>query len=491
MKKLVLPLLIIFLLSMNCEKNENLISILYFTDAHEIAPVNDEYGNRGGVARLKTIVDQIKSNNEAFLVFGGDLAGGTLFGGIYKGFPMVEAFNQIPLQIANFGQHDFDFGVDNTIKLIQNSKFTWLTSNIKDSEGNNFYKLPDHIIFDTLGIKVGFIGLMDAIETSVQDDRIRQIDLIDAAKKTTEILTNKGVDYIIAITQTTFSTNEALLEKVAAIDVILTEEISENRTNMLYVGSKPIISTCGNMGSVAEIKLQKAGNKIMPSIWIYPLDTTIKEDPALTKLQKKYVDKLEKDLSTVLSIAKADFLLQGSRQRENALANLVADSFRDYYQADIALMNGGGLRANILKGNVTLKNAYAVLPFGNTICLVNIKGNEIINLLKAGMVNMPKQGGDFLQVSGLSYSFNFKVDGQPQITSVEVNGKPIEPDKSYKVALSNFILFGNGDFDPIPLDRLIFPVKKSPKDVEVLIKFLTKNPTITPHLHKRINVLKG
>lgn len=115
MKRKIVLFLVAFLLNLNslsAGKN-TVISILNFNDAHEISPVLDKLGERGGAARLKTVVDQLRRENPQTLVtFSGDLAGGKLFGGVFQGFPMVEVFNQLPIDIAGFGQHDFDFGAE-------------------------------------------------------------------------------------------------------------------------------------------------------------------------------------------------------------------------------------------------------------------------------------------------------------------------------------------------------------------------------------------
>lgn len=108
MKKLLLSFLLISSLVVAKEK----ATLLYFNDSHVIYPVIDKYGERGGVARAKTIVDSVKKENKNTIVLqGGDLGGGVLFGAVYHGFPMIEAFNKMPIDISNFGQHEFDFGV--------------------------------------------------------------------------------------------------------------------------------------------------------------------------------------------------------------------------------------------------------------------------------------------------------------------------------------------------------------------------------------------
>lgn len=489
MKELLPGLLCSLLLLGSCVKQNDTISLMYLTDAHEIAPVIDQFGNRGGVARLKGLINQRSKQTNTIVVFGGDLAGGTLFGGLYRGFPMVEAFNQIPVRIANFGQHEFDFGVDNTLELIQKSNFNWITSNLQAPDGRRFAALPDHYLLDTLGIKIGFIGLTDALETSISDPRVQQTDLLKAAGLARDQLQAKGADFIVAITQTSFSVNEKILQEVGGIDLIFTEEVAENRTVVQYIGAKPIIATCGNMGSVAEVQLRKTEAGMRTKLTVHPLDSTIQEDATLAALERTYVREIEQNLSTVLTLATDDFLDQGSRIRENQLGNLIADAFRDYYQADIGLMNGGGIRENILQGAVTLRAAHAVLPFHNRICLVELKGAEIVDLLQAGVEMVSERGGDFLQVAGLTYAYSITKAGVSNVVEVEINGQPMELERTYKVALSNFILLGNGNYAPIPLERLVYPLTEAPRDVEVLIDFLKKQTTISPATDGRIKVM--
>ncbi len=472
------------------EESDN-VSILYFTDAHEIAPVNDRHGNRGGMARLKTVIEEVRSANPTIVAFGGDLGGGTLFGGFYKGFPMVEAFNKIPVDIANFGQHEFDFGIENTIRLVRQSTFVWITSNLKDENGNNFNKLPGYYTITKSGIKIGFIGLTDALNTSITDKRIQQYDLITAAKKACAKLKAENVDYIVAITQTPLLINQQILKAVSAIDLILTEEVSEEQSKITCIGSKAIVATCGNMGSVAEINIQRISrhNSLKTSLSIYPLDSTIRPNPDLQSLENKYMTKLNADLSKVVGQAKSDMNKDGSRNRETLLANLITDAFKHYFNADIALINGGGIRANISKGKITKKDIYAVLPFGNTVCHVRLKGSEIVAIIKAGLTRVNQSGGDFIQVSGVKYGYSISEDGSAQLSFVKKDGGIIEPEKFYTVALSNYIFDGNGAYQFIFSRRLITPLSESPKDAEAVIDFLNKTHHYSSEISNRIEIL--
>ncbi|MBL8113389.1 MAG: hypothetical protein JNK60_10920, partial [Acidobacteria bacterium] len=173
-------------------------TILFVTDAHEIAPVVDDLGDRGGAARLKTVVDALKRKGPgALLVFGGDLAGGTLFGGVFKGEPMVDALGRAGVGLASFGQHDFDFGSAHARSLVARSSFPWITSNLVSSDGRPFAGLPTRLLRTVGGLRVGFLGLTSGMETTTPETlalRVVQRDLVETARSEAAALKREGAE---------------------------------------------------------------------------------------------------------------------------------------------------------------------------------------------------------------------------------------------------------------------------------------------------------
>ena len=485
MKKILTALFgitLIVLLSNCSHKKEKYATILYFNDAHQIYPVKDKLGERGGVARLKTIVDKVKKENaETIVVFGGDLAGGTLFGGLYHGFPMIEAFNLIPIDIANFGQHDFDFGSDLTKTLIDSSNFKWFSSNLKEKNNNAFDNVPTYIIEQKAGIKIGFIGLTDNMNTTKQDGKVSQENLLKSAKISLSKLKNKNTDIIIAVTQTALKTNDKLLNKFPEIQAILTEEQYENRTNIYYDHSRPVIAPCGNMGSVVRIDIHKIDDKISLSLKVYPLDSLVTEDIKLAELQKKYKNKLNAELSKPIAKLLCPLFIKNNLYKETKVGNLITDAFRDYYNSDIALINGGGIRANVHKGIFSLKDAHSLLPFGNKICVVKLTGEEIYNFIGSSLNDNERKRESFLQISGANYKYI-----NNKLISIYIKGKPINFDKKYTVALSNYLIKGGEGFKTIPKNKILISQKDALKDVDILINYCKKLKTLNPKIESRI-----
>ncbi|WP_067727654.1 bifunctional metallophosphatase/5'-nucleotidase [Oceanobacillus damuensis] len=470
-------------------------TILYFNDAHEISPVVNEYGDRGGVARLKTVIDRVKEDNKHTAVaFGGDLGGGTLFGGVYKGFPIVEVFNQIGIDIANFGQHDFDFGSEVTEELVEASKFQWITSNLTDPEGNSFANLPTYQIINQRGIKIGIIGLTDDMYTTTNDGKVIQQDIIPSAKKAVEQIKRKEkVDVIIALTQESLEKDKQLLDAVPEIDAVFTEEKAEDRSFIIEHGNDYILAPEGNIGSVIRLDITKHAKDINLVPTVIEVDHTVPENPELKALADYYQNKLEEDLGQ--TIAQVETSLDygdnhESRYEETNIGNFVADSYRDHFYADIGLMNGGGIRTSIPAGEFTLRDAYAILPFGNKVILANVKGETIQAALENSVSRVESLGGGFLQVSGIHYSYNANHPVGERVQSVTINNEPIDLEKDYLVAMPNYIFHGGDGYTMFAESEILVDDTNAQTDAEVLIQYASKLGTINASLEGRIVVIQ-
>jgi len=149
------------------------------------------------------------------------------------------------VDIANFGQHDFDFGVDVAKGLVKKSEFQWITSNLVDARGNSFAGCEKVAIREVNGIKIG----TDDMDTTTQDENIVQKDIYESAREAIDFLEVR-VDFIAAITQVGFDEAEVMYEKILGLDAIFIEESAETRTNLKYVGNKLIISPGGNIAQL-------------------------------------------------------------------------------------------------------------------------------------------------------------------------------------------------------------------------------------------------
>lgn len=495
MKKFILG----FFMFTSCLIAQEKATILYFNDSHVIYPVVDKHGERGGVARAKTLIDSVKSNNENVIVIqGGDLGGGVLFGAVFHGFPMIEAFNQIPIDISNFGQHEFDFGVDEARNLVNKSEFQWISSNLKEKDGNPFNNSKEYIIKNFDNIKIAFLGTTDGMSTTIQTSEIYQEDIMKSIKKNLKRIEKYDVDFTILLTQSEPELNIDILERFPEINAILAEEKSEKYNIVTYLGEKPIVSPQGNMGSIVRLDIIKTKNgEITQNLQFLPINNLVVPDKKLLKLEEFYKDKLEKNLGAVIAESKVK-LDSGfgenhhARYEESNVGNLIADSYRDYFNADIAFMNGGGIRANIPKGNFKMKDGISLLPFSNKINVFKYKGETIVKALEHGVSSVDKKAGRFLQVSGLTYKYSPNKNIGSRVSEVSIDNKPINLDKIYTVALPMYIKNGGDGFLMLKDSKnqdISFENEKI--DSEIFIEYIKKIKTLNPQLEGRINVLKN
>ena len=433
---------------------EKAVKILYFNDAHEPDMVLTKGGYLGGVARMKTVVDSIRqSSPDALLLFGGDLGGGTLAGKLYRGSIMVDFLSEIGVDYANYGQHDFDYGLDNTQALTRRSKFTWISSNTLTTEGSPIDGSVPFVIHRIGSTSIGIIGLVDKVDTSSPRSGITQRDIMDCAKSAIGHLS--GVDYIIAITQMNSKLNEQLLTECPEIDLVLGEETSQYITNVHFVGDKMIIDGCGNMGHLVEVSLR--GEQGSQAISVHPISTAVKPDERL----ERRVQAINEEIASRLGVRLGTVPLDHIRTRHQ-IGEMVAGIFREHYGTDMALVQSGGIRADLTDGDITLRDIYSILPYENRIIPVRLPGRSIRRLIEKAV----NDGAD-AALAGV------EVTSSDESLTIYVNGVHLDDSRDYTIALSEYVTSGGGGFDVISESSYMMPLDKADKDSDILIKYFT------------------
>ena len=433
---------------------EEAVKILYFNDAHEPDMVPTEGGLLGGVSRMKTVVDSIRqSSPDALLLFGGDLGGGTLTGKLYRGSIMVDFLSEIGVDYANYGQHDFDYGLDNTQALTRRSKFTWISSNTLTTEGSPIDGSVPFVIHKIGSTSIGIIGLVDKVDTSSPRSGITQRDIMDCAKSAIGHLS--GVDYIIAITQMNSKLNEQLLRECPQVDLVLGEETSQYITNVHFVGDKVIVDGCGNMGHLIEISLpSEQGSQ---TISVHPISTAVKPDERL----ERRVRAINEEIASRLGVRLGTLPLDHIRTRHQ-IGEMVAGIFREHYGTDMALVQSGGIRADLTDGDITLRDIYSILPYENRIIPVRLPGRSIRRLIEKAV-----SGGADAALAGV------EVTSSDEELIIYVNGVRLDDSRDYTIALSEYVTSGGGGFDIISESSYMMPLDKADKDSDILIKYFT------------------
>ena len=431
------------------------ITFLHVNDVYEIAPDPDE---GGGFAPLMTLLKAERAKNpHTVTTFGGDLISPSILSGLTKGTQMIELLNAIGVDVAVPGNHEFDFGPEIAAQRIAASRFPWLAANVVDPKTDALAvgTASGHLV--TMGdYKIGFVGLLtpETEELSSPGPTIALLDPVAAAAKTVAELKAAGADFVVALTHLPFSEDRRLLREVEDVDIVLG---GHDHDPITWYESDGLIMKAGHDAyylAALDVTLDRVEGKDGPEIvwhpaWRYEATKGVTPDPEVETIVAGYEQKLDKELGVPVGEAAVELdTRRGTvRGEESNFGDFIADAIRNATGADVAIMNGGGIRGDRTypAGTVlTRKDILSELPFGNVTVLIELSGADLKAALENGVSQVDEAGGRFPQVSGMTYSYDPKKPAGGRIVEVKVDGTPLDPARAYKVATNDYIQ-GGGD----------------------------------------------
>ena len=437
------------------------ITILHTNDFHGYLSGTD--AKNGGLARIYTIVKEERTKNpNTILIDAGDHLQGANIANFFKGQSVVEIYNAIGYTYATFGNHEFDWGKDILKQRIQEAKYTYLCANIIDTSTGKTFAPKAYDIMEFSTLKIGFFGLntkdLPILVNPKGIEGLKILDPIETSKTVVETLKKEKSDFIIAISHLGYNDgggddDVTLASTVSGINLIigghthtvLKQASVVNGVYIVQTGEKGL-----NLGKIyLDFENTYSGSKLKNFRYtLIPITDAIKEDPDIKSLITTYEEKLKIEMEVVIGETLVD--LDGERAnvrtRETNLGNLIADMMRELANSEIAITNGGGIRASIKKGKIKVGDVYNVLPFDNLIVKLELSGKDIILALENGFSQVEKGAGRFPQVSGLTVKVNLKKPPMSRVIEVLINGKPLDPDKIYTVATNDFMAAGGDGY---------------------------------------------
>ena len=502
MKKRLLALLLTFVLIVGCcsfvafaegEETRPDIVILFTSDVH--CGIDQGFGYAG----LEQIRDGlVAQGNVVILVDDGDNIQGEPIGTMTKGEALVELMNEAGYEIAIPGNHEFDYGMEQFLSLTEKAKFQYISCNF-NKDGKLVFE--PYVIKELGGAKVAFVGVTTPKTLTSSTPKYFQNEkgefvygffqdetgegVYKAVQKAVDDARAEGAEYVIVLGHMGNEeecrpwTYADVIENTTGIDAFLdghshdTEQVTMKNKD----GEDVIRSACGTkLASVGYCRIAGDG-KITAGVYKWNNDTSAPELLGITNDMSKAVDKasnaLNEKLKEVVATTQVKLTINDPeavdengkpirmvRRAETNLGDLCADAYRAQSGADIAFVNGGGVRVNIEAGDITLNDILKVHPFGNAMCVIEVTGQQILDALEWGARAVPGENGGFLQVSGLTYEIHTYIDtpckqdentlfagieGERRVQNVLVNGKPIDPKATYTLASHDYMLLNQGD----------------------------------------------
>lgn len=453
----VLKSIFIFVLFTCCVFSQTTeIVFIQLNDVYEIAPL--EGGKFGGLARVKTVIDGIKTKNPyTYVILSGDFISPSALGTSeyegkrINGRQMVDVLNAIGLDYVTFGNHEFDYKYEVLQDRMDQSKFEWISSNVSHDQngltqsfGRIDHSLPRHLILRPPGylknnpIKIGLIGL--CIDANKQP-YVSYENYIDAGKRVYGEIKD-SIDYLIGITHLSIDEDKKLAAELPQLKLIMG---GHEHVNMHHkVGETIIAKADANARTiyVHTLKFNEQNKLLDISSDLVKIDGSVAEDPVVKDLVdewtarafKGFFDKGFDPLKMVYDLKndELDGREETVRYGPCALGYLIANAMYDVSPgADLAFFNSGAIRIDDeLKGEITQYDIIRVLPFGGKIYQAEIKGSLLRQIIETGMKN--KGNGGFLQFYGV----------ESTAAGWKAKGELIDDNKTYNAAISDFLLTG-------------------------------------------------
>ncbi|PWJ19302.1 bifunctional metallophosphatase/5'-nucleotidase [Jannaschia seohaensis] len=454
------------------------LHILHYNDMHSrIQPINrfdstcnaedDAAGECfGGAARLKAAIDMKRAElaGENVLVMdAGDQLQGSLMFTVYNGDAEAEMVNAIAPDVFSVGNHEFNKGDGNLARVIDLMTVPVVSGNL-DLSGNETLKdkIGDTLVLEVGGARIGIVSALatDTAETSSPSDTVIFMDEAESIAQDVATLTADGIDKIIALTHVGFPMDQRIAEGgVEGLDAIvgghshtlLSNTVEGAPAYPTMVGGVPIVQAGAYSKYLGHLTLvfDADGNVIEATGDTMLLDASVEPDAEVAARVAELVAPIQEMQEEV--VGQSAGFIEGDRSvcraMECAMGNLVADAMLDRVKdqgVQIAIQNGGGLRASIDEGEITMGEIVTVLPFQNTLATFELTGAEVIEALENGVSQVEEGAGRFPQVAGITYTADLSAEPGSRIVSVMIDGAEIDPEATYGVVSNNYMR-GGGD----------------------------------------------
>ncbi len=497
------------------------VVILYTNDVH--CGIDENIGYAGLYAYKNDLIAQ---GYEVTLIDAGDAIQGDVIGTVSRGEYLVDIMNAVGYDVCVLGNHEFDYGMDRLAELIEKSNAYYINDTITYSgSGENLLGGTYPSVIGSFGyIRVGIIGVSTP-ETLTKStpkyfmedgefvyDFASGDELYSTVQDEIDFLRDYGVDYVILVTHLGVEEDSApnrsidLIANTTGVNAVI-DAHSHTVMECEYVknknGEDVILTQTGTkLANIGKLTISKDGTFKTELISEY------EKDPEFTAYIESIKAEYEDALNAVVAHSDVELAIADEtgarmvRNQETAIGDLCADAYRYVSGADIAFVNGGGIRAAIHQGDISTANMISVHPYGNMLCMCEATGQQILDALELGSMNTKSvaseggnavgESGGFLQVSGLKYTIDTSIpsgvkkdadglfsgiEGERRVKDVYVleNGEwtAIDPEKTYTLASHNYMLQDMGDgYTMFANNR--FLLESIMLDNQVIITYITQ-----------------
>ena len=473
----------------------------------------------GGAARLLTAINETRASlagKNVLTLNAGDNFQGSLFYTMYKGSVEAEMLNAMKFDAMTVGNHEFDDSEDALAPFLEKVQFPVVTANVIAGFSSKVKdKIKPSIVLDVGGQKIGIVGAVTNDTPDIATPGPNIMISVDEQSIKDEVakLKAEGVNKIIALTHVGYPRDLEVIAKIPEVDVVVGGHTHTLLSNTHEGASGPYPTVVDNPGGYKVPVVQAGqyskylgnlnvvfddagvpksfnGDTILVDAKFKPDDATLKRIAELAKPIEELKAKVVGETAEAI-----DGDRKNCRAKECSMGNLIAEAMLDRTKdqgVTIAIQNGGGVRASIDAGPVTMGEVLTVLPFQNTVATFQITGADLTAALENGLSQLEEGAGRFPQVAGMKYSFDPKKPAGSRVISVEVmdNGQMValDPAKTYTVVTNNYVR-GGGDGYKVFAEKAKNAYDFGPSLEDTTAAYLTKNSPYKPFTDGRITIV--
>jgi len=470
------------------------LTILHVNDTHgHIIPYLDKSVDPerqvGGAEYLAKMIERERAANPdgTILLSAGDMFQGTPVSNLFHGKPVIEIMNYLHYDAMALGNHEFDWGQNVLQSMISSSSFPVLSANIFKQGGRHIRGVKPYVILKKKGVRIAVIGITTP-ETyyTTKPGNLTGLTFAAPEKVLPAIIKRvraRGASIVVVLSHDGLDADRELARKVRGIDFIagghshtaVRDPVIESGTVIVQAGSNGIYL------GVLKIAFDRNKKKILSytrkdELRLVSPAMGAEIDPEVARIVDKYESKVKTEFSKVVGTAAADLTRDSSG--ESNLGDAIADAMRDATGAQIAFQNGGGIRADIPQGPITLETVFTTVPFDNDLVSMDLTGEQIRELLERSVLSEK-----MLQVSGIQIVYDLSKPAGAKVASVEVAGKPMAASATYRVVTNDFLAAGGDQFNIFKQGRNI---SSGPSQRDAVADYIRKNSPINIQVRNRI-----
>jgi 2',3'-cyclic-nucleotide 2'-phosphodiesterase (5'-nucleotidase family) len=461
----------------------------------------EEEDGRGGFARLNAVARAERAANPNTLyLFNGDMLSPSLASGFDQGQNTIDFTNLVPFDLAVPGNHEFDFGPENFMEKMKASKYPWAAINITNDDGSPVEGLGGVMVKEVGGLKVALIPVAQDTSPEVSSTgSLKFLPTVETGVAAAEKAREEGADIVVGVVQTNMENDRALMAS-GAFDVILSGDDHSYAT--AYDGRTAYVETSIDgqfltpIDLAVEVETAEDGKRSISWTPAFRfIDTaTVTPDPESVAMADKLRATMDQNLNVEIGTLEGplDSRRNVVRTEEATMGNLITDALRDATGADIALMNGGGIRGDTTYDagrKLTRRDILTELPFGNTTVVTELPGSQVLLALENAVSQVENGAGRFAQVSGLTFAFDASAPAGSRVSEVMVGGAPLEADKLYTVAVNDYIVGGGDGFAALGGGRIVTDGPTGQLVANDVMAYVEKLGTVNVSVEGRIKKL--